>query len=164
MLEQPIIMVQIGERQWTLEMLRSACAWASERGGCVVLTQMVHLQHIIDLGRVDGYATLDDRQLNDLQHFADVVADSGVECRVQIYQYCDAFSAIVEAALQAGAQVVFARMPHSLIPFWSECRFEVLRRHLEQHGVEVYDRPVSGLVGDGLPSWGDRHLHLSSQL
>jgi hypothetical protein len=59
-----------------------------------------------------------------------------------MYQYCDLFSAIEEAASEFGATIVFARLPQSRIPFWSSSRFEVLRQHLEHKRQTLYSGAI----------------------
>jgi len=156
MQEQAAVLVLVGERQWTWDVLHNACVVARQRGGRVVLMQMVRVQHIAHLGAVVGCAPPDEYDLADLQAYADTAADYGLDYDVQTYQYYDAFGAIAEASSQAGASVVFARLPASIIPFWSECRFEVLRQRLAHQGIELHDRPVQADAMYDQPVKGSR--------
>lgn len=140
--EQPVIMVQIDDPQWTWQVLHSACSLARKCSGRIVLVRMVRVEHLMYLGTSFGYLQLDGEDRGALQAYADTVADYGLACDVKFFQYCDRFGAIEDAADLMGASVVFAKPPRSLIPFWSDARFEVLRQHLAQHHLALYDKPV----------------------
>jgi hypothetical protein len=140
--EQLVIMVQIEDPQWTWQVLHSACALAHSCGGRIVLVKMVHVEHALYLGTTFGYLQLDERDTHIMQEYAATVADFGLACDVKLFQYWDRFGAIKDAADAMGAAVVFAKPPHSMIPFWSDARFAVLRQHLAQQHLALYDGPV----------------------
>jgi hypothetical protein len=142
MSEQPVIMVQIDDPQWTWQVLQSACSLARSCGGRIVLVKMVHVEHALYLGTSFGYLQLDERDTHSMQAYAAMVANHGLACDVKLFQYWDRFGAIRDAADAMGAAVVFAKPPHSMIPFWSDARFAVLRQHLAQQHLALYDRPV----------------------
>ena len=149
MQEQPVILVQVSDPQWTWTALQSACALARRQGGRIVLLQMVRVQHIAHLGAALDSAPLTPQAGCDLQAYAAAAADSGVPCEVQAYQYYDLFGALCEAAAQMGAVAVFAKLPSSAIPFWSECRLELLRYRLARSGADLYDQPATASLVAG---------------
>ena len=150
--KQPVIMVQVDDQQWTQDVLHSACALARTQAGRIVLVQMVRVQHIAHLGTQFGNLGLEERQLHTLQECADTVADYGLDCELELFQYVDIYEATMEAAMQLGAKVVFARRPRSIIPFWAEARFEMLRQQLAHYHLELHDQPLHLVNGS------ERHI------
>jgi hypothetical protein len=141
--EQPVIMVQLDEPQWTWEVLDSACALAHSSSGRMVLVKMVQVKRFLYLGTKMGYLELEKQERQRLQAYTDWVANNGVPCAVEFFQYWDRFGAIADAASQMGASTVFARLPRSIIPFWSDARFEVLRQRLAQHDLALFNKAVA---------------------
>ncbi len=140
--EQPVIMVQINDPQWTWEVLHSACALARACDGRVSLVKMVRGRHDTYPSAKLGLLQLDEQDRHMLQAYADTVTDYGVACDIKFYPCCDLFGAIAGAADQVGAETVFAKLPHSMIPFWADARFEVLRQHLSHQRLALYNKPV----------------------
>ena len=166
MQEQPVILVQVSDPQWTWTALQSACALARRQGGRIVLLQMVRMQHIAHLGAALDSAPLTPQAICDLQAYAAAAADSGVPCEAQAYQYYDLFGALCEAAAQMGAVAVFAKLPSSALPFWSECRLELLRSagaggQVGEQGERV-DEMAHGQVEFGLQG-NEVHLAVPQQ-
>ena len=62
----------------------------------------------------------------------------GLPCGLTVYQYCSMYEAIIGAADQVAADIVFAKLPKSMIPFWSDCQFELLRVRLSRQHVELF--------------------------
>lgn len=138
MKNQPIIMVQVAEHEWTAGVLHAACNLARACGGALELVHMVRAEHLLYLGSHLGYLNLDEQDKRRLQVYADMVADCRLPCRVTLYQYCSLYEAIAGAADLVAADVVFAKLPKSLIPFWSDCQFEMLRVRLARQHVELF--------------------------
>lgn len=136
---QPVIMVQVAEPEWTLNVLHAACKLARSCGGTVEFVHMTCARHLSYLGSEMGYLDLDEKDKNLLQVYVDTVEDYGLTCGVTIYQYCTMYEAIIGAADQLAANVVFAKLPKSMIPFWSDCQFELLRVRLARQHVELFN-------------------------
>jgi hypothetical protein len=157
--DQPIIMVQIADATWTSEVVHSACALARSCSGRIALVQMIRVKHFAYLGTELGYFNYGEQDACNLQAYADTVEDYGVACDVQLYQYWNLFGAIVDAVELVGASVVFAKLPASIIPLWSDCEFELLRRRLARQHCELVKEPVSQ-AESLLPSLA---LHLTTE-
>jgi hypothetical protein len=138
---QPVIMVQVADPTWTWDVLHAACKLARASGGVVELVHMVHTQHLSYLGSELGYLELSNKDQQSLQVYADTVEDYGVTCGVKLYQYCTLYEAIVGAADMVAADIVFAKLPKSTIPFWSDCQFELLRVRLSRQHIELFKEP-----------------------
>jgi hypothetical protein len=138
---QPVIMVQVGEPGWTGNVLHAACKMARACGGKIELVHMVRARHPIYLGSELGYLELTEEAEKCLQVYADTVEDYGLRCGVTLYQYCTLYEAIVGAADLIAADVVFAKLPKSIIPLWSDCQFELLRVRLSRQHIELFAEP-----------------------
>ena len=138
---QPVIMVQVAEPEWTWDVLHAACKLARSCGGTVHLVHMVCAKHLAYLGTELGYINLNDGDQHVLRGYVDTIDDYGLPCRLTVYQYCSMYEAIAGAAEQVAADIVFARPPKSKIPFWSDCQFELLRVRLSRQQVELFKDP-----------------------
>jgi hypothetical protein len=139
--EQPVIMVQVAEPSWTCDVLYAACKLARACSGTIELVLMVRAKHLSYLGSELGYLELNEEAEQSLQAYADTAEDYGITCGVTLYQYCTLYEAIVGAADLVRADVVFAKLPKSIIPFWSDCQFELLRVRLSRQHIELYKEP-----------------------
>jgi hypothetical protein len=138
---QPVIMVQVADPAWTWDVLHAACKLARACGGVIELVHMVHARHLSYLGSELGYLELSSEDQQSLQVYADTAEDYGVTCGVTLYQYCTLYEAIVGAADMVAADIVFAKLPKSMIPFWSDCQFELLRVRLSRQHIELFKEP-----------------------
>jgi hypothetical protein len=135
---QPVIMVQVAEPEWTWEVLHAACKLARSCGGGIELVHMVRAEHLSYLGSELGYLNLEEKDRHLLQTYADTVEDYGLACKLTMYQYCTMYEAIVGAADLVAADIVFAKLPKSRIPFWSDCQFEMLRVRLSRQHIDLF--------------------------
>ena len=135
---QPVIMVQVAEPEWTWDVLHAACKLARSCGGTVHLVHMVCAKHLAYLGTELGYINLGDDDQHTLKAYAETIDDYGLACGLTVYQYCSMYEAIVGAAEQVAADIVFAKLPKSKIPLWSDCQFELLRVRLSRQSVEIF--------------------------
>ena len=128
----PTIMVQMMDRQKTLEALHFAGAMAHNRRGKVVLVKMVPVQHIGWLGTELGYASFTDDDQKTLRSIGLPPKVMGSRLRLNSYQYMSLADAVADAADYVNAQIIFAALSHGLMPF--QYRFDVwrLRRRLAQ--------------------------------
>jgi hypothetical protein len=134
----PTIMVQIMDRQKTLEALHFAGALAYSRRGTVVLVKMVPVQHIGWLGTELGYTWVTDDDHKALSEYRGIAESYGVEVETQLFQYMSLTDALADAADYVDAQVVFAALPHAMIPFWDRFRVWRLHQRLAQSGRQLY--------------------------
>ena len=139
--DQPVIMVQVAEPQWTWDVVHAACKLARSCGGTVHLVHMVCAKHLCYLGTELGYLNLSDDDQHVLKGYVDTIDDYGLACGLTVYQYCSVYEAIAGAAELVAADIVFAKLPKSRIPFWSDCQFELLRVRLSRQHVELFKEP-----------------------
>lgn len=147
--DRPVIMVQIEEPQWTADVLHAACRMARTCDGEIALVHLVRVRRLMYLGSDFGYLDLSDDDKRCLEACIDTVEDYGLPYSVTFYQHCGLYEGIAGAAETVAASAVFARLPHSAIPFWSDCQFELLRMRLSHHHVELFGAP--GVWGQPAP-------------
>ncbi len=133
-----IIMVQLMDRQKTLEALHFAGALVHNRRGKVALVKMVPVQHVGWLGTELGYASFTDGDHKTLSEYRAVAESYGVAVETRVFQYVSLADAIADAADYVDAQVVFAALPHSVIPFRDRFGVWLLRRRLAQQDRKLY--------------------------
>lgn len=147
---QPIIMVQITERSWTLEALHAAAVMARQMSAKVALVQMIPVTHLNTLGTELGYRNFSEAKQHNLVDYESMVEDYGVEFDVQLFQYATLADAIEQAADFVDARIVFATLPRSIFPWWSSFQLRELRRHLAQQQRKLIDQP--GFVSTIMPT------------
>ena len=142
---ETVIMVQIADRDWTLEALHCAGVMARERAAHegaskIALVKMIPVQHLGWLGTEMGYIDLSEKDQQELTDYVETLEDYGVEYDLYPFQYATLPDAIVQVAEHLDAQVVFATLPASRIPFWQRFQFSEVRRHLAQNQRELVER------------------------
>lgn len=132
------IMVQVMDSQKTLEALHFACALAHGQQTKVVLVKMVPVDHVSWLGTELGEDHFTDEDSQALRTYREVANSYEVEVETQTFQYTTLTPAIVQAADYVGAQIVFAELPPSVLPFWYRFRAWLLRQALAERGGHLY--------------------------
>jgi hypothetical protein len=141
------IMVAAGERKWTLEAMHLACALARNTGKEIVLVKLISVSQPSYLGANFanwGYTAEDQVQVRDFTHTAE---DYGVNLSLTVFEYIDFVPGLVQAAEHADADVVFATLPDSVIPYWRRLRLWDLRRQLKARTLYTLDRDTT------IPEW-----------
>jgi hypothetical protein len=134
-----IIMVQIADRPWTVDAIHSACKLARQINGQLVLMSMIPVQHLSYLGTEFGYLNVTDAMRSAMHEYASTAEDYGVPFSTQRFQYVTLLEAIVQAANEVNAQLVFATLPQSIIPYWRKFQQTRLRHQLQHHHRVLID-------------------------
>ena len=122
------IMVQMSEKQWTMEAMHFASALARNTNGKVVLLRMVLANNPGLLGwGVNVPSAEEQRQLYE---YAAVAEDYGVEFCVQPMHYISSAEALAQAVELFKIDVLFANIPRSSIPLWQKFRLWNMKRQL----------------------------------
>lgn len=132
------IMVQVMSPQKTQEALHFACALARGKQTKVALVKMVAVPHISWLGTELGDAHFTDEDAHTLSEYRAVAESYEVEVVTHTFQYTTMTSALAQAADYVDAQVVFAELPSSILPFWYKFRAWLLRQYLTQRNCHLY--------------------------
>jgi hypothetical protein len=158
------IMVQIADRQWTLEALHRACPLALEKHASITLMKMLPVQHLSWLGTEFGAMSFTDRDRALMRDYEATIEDYGVPFSSDTFQYATLADAIVQAADYVEADIVFATLPNSIIPYWRRFQLWRLRKSLARHGLELIEldqrspgRPDTMIASWPVPAHGLAH-------
>lgn len=127
-------MVQIGERQWTMDALHAACVLARRTSAKIALVLMVPVQHASWLGTDWGYATLPAEVKGAFADYQATIEDYGLDCVPTLFQYVTWVEGTLQAAAQVDARIVFVPEPHSHLPLWTRFQRWMMRRQFARQG------------------------------
>lgn len=132
------IMVQLRDRQWTLQALHLACAMARNQQSDVTLVRMVPVQYMTwvgtDLANVP--MSSDEHQLVD--ELVATAEDYGVRICIQNMQYFTLTEALVEVAATLESKTVFATLPATSLPYWQRFQLWNLQRQLNRRDCQLH--------------------------
>lgn len=124
------ILVQMSEKSWTMQALHLACALARNYSTTVTLLRLMSVGHPSYLGTDFGKILPTYYELDDLSEYAATAEDYGVELTIRSMQCVTTLDALVDAADQVNAGMVFAHIHKSWIPYWSAFQTWNLKRRL----------------------------------
>jgi hypothetical protein len=147
-----MILVQISNKQWTMQAMHLASAMARNTHTSVTLLHLMRVRSPALLGTELGVLPPTTQEHQDLREYEMIAEDYGVEVILQPMQYDDAAEAIVQAAEYTDASVVFAHMPESMFPFWKKFQTWNLRRELLAQGRQIYFLDQNENMDEWVPS------------
>jgi hypothetical protein len=151
------IMVQLAEREITVEAMHMACQRARKDHAVVTLVHLSRVQRMEWLGALDTLDLPRGTTKQTALECASIAAQYGVELTLQPFQYYSLSGALVDAADYVDAAMVFASLPHSLLPLVYRIQASQLQRHLAEHGRDLVLANGNG----SRPSTRSPHLNLS---
>jgi hypothetical protein len=119
-----------------------ASALVRNEGGEVALLRLLPVQHLSFLGTSLGDVSPTGQEYEDLKQYAATAEDYGVDMTVYTMQCYAPLEAVAQAANQLDAQVVFASVPPSHIPYWHRFQTWKLARRLNHRQVFTLDQPA----------------------
>jgi hypothetical protein len=122
------IMVQMSDKQWTMEAMHLASALARNTDGKIVLLRLVLATNPGLLGWGVALPTAEEQR--QLEECAAVAEDYGVEFWVQPMHYVSSAEAMAQAVELFQIDVLFANIPRSSIPLWQKFRLWNMKRQL----------------------------------
>jgi hypothetical protein len=138
------IMVQIADREWTLEALHAACLLARNTSAKIALVQMIPVQHPNWLGTDWGYLNVTAEEKDAFEDYQATIEDYGLECVPTLFQYATWAEGTLQAAEHVDAQTVFAPKPHSLLPIWTRFQVWMMQHRFTQQGRKWIASPLYG--------------------
>jgi hypothetical protein len=132
------VMVAMHDRQWTQEAMHLACALARNTDSEVTVVKMLSVTHPGYLGQHFAYSELDPRDYQQVQEYRQTAEDYGVPFSLVLFQYVDLMDALVQAAEQLHADVVFATLSPSIVPYFRKFRLWNLNRTLRRDKRTLY--------------------------
>jgi hypothetical protein len=142
------ILVQMADETWTGQALHFACALARNNGARIILLRLMQVQQLSYLGTEFGSTPLSSREYAAWLGYAATAEDYGVELVRQSMQCWSKLDALADAADYVGAQVIFAYIPHSRIPYMDRLQRRGLQRRLGKANRQLYTlEPSAGNPG-----------------
>jgi len=138
---ESVIMVQIADREWTLEALHCACLLARNTSARIALVKMVSVQHTSWLGTEWGYLDFNHQEQAAFADYQATIEDYGVEFTPVVMQYATLPEAIAQAAEHVNAQAVSAQIPESVLPLWTKFEQWMLKRQLARQQRQWIQHP-----------------------
>jgi hypothetical protein len=141
------ILVQMSDKSWTTQAIHLACALARHNEAEVVLLRLIQVRHPGLLGTNLGDREMTSRELQDLSAYDATARDYAIGLSVRQMQCATALDALVDAADQIDADVVFAHIDKSYLPFWRRFQIWALERRLAASHRQLFtlDRPNAAL-------------------
>ena len=165
-----VILICAADHLWTLEALHLASSLALDTGWTIRLVKLVAVDNPYLLGTADAGAyrhfTLAEHE--QLQEYIATLEAYGVDFSTDLFQYVSRAEAIVDAAEQFDATIVFATLPPYLFPLWRRFELWNLRRQLKRQHRTLYslENALDALVwpppGPYQPAYAQPELPLST--
>ncbi len=150
---EPVIMVQIAEHKWTMDALYEACQMAHHMNARIALISLIPTLHASWLGTDLPYAHFDALD-DELEIYEAMLDDFDVPYTSLLFQYMSLSEALAQAAEHVQADVVFARIPASGIPFWQHFQEWSLHRRFAQENRQW----IQDAGDDSIPAVTERVL------
>jgi hypothetical protein len=146
------ILVQISENHWTLQAVHLACSLARHDDAKIILLRLLPVYHPGYLGTefVDSNPT--PQEYKEIAAYHATAEDYGVSISFRQMQYVTALDAVVDAAEQINANVVFAHIPASRFYYWHKFLIWNLQRRLVAARRQLYTLDQPDEVEDQLTS------------
>ncbi len=144
-----IVLVQMTEKQWTMPAVHLACALARSSSANIILLQLIQEPHPSNLKQRFSFVS-PPPQHDDIGEYAATAEDYGVHLSVRFMQCLSPLEALSNAADQLNADVVFAYVPQSWLPYWRKFQTWHLQRSLAAAHRQLFVLDQAAL--DQLPS------------
>lgn len=139
-----IIVVEMADRLWTMQAMHLASAMARNTGGKIVLLHLIRVANPALLHSELGVTPPTQQEYTDIDDYASVAEDYGVEITLQPMQYESYVDAVVQSVEHLKASIIFARVPESMIALWRKFQLWNMGRQLAAQKCQLYtlDQPT----------------------
>jgi len=139
-MDTQVILICAADHPWTLEALHLAGSLSLDTGWDIKLLKLVAVDNPYLLGAADAdayrhYSLAEHQQL---QAYIATLEAYGVSFSTDLFQYVSRAEAIVDAAEQFGASIVFATLPHYRLSVWRRFELWNMRRQLNRQHRTLY--------------------------
>lgn len=131
------IIVHMADPQWTARAMHLACGIAQQYKAQIVLLRLIPVPNPGWLGAGPGEAIPTGQDTSDYAFYKAIAKDYQVDCTVQRMQYFTLDGALMDAADLWDAQMIFAQLPKSIIPYWDKLRWWNMKRRLSAHNRQL---------------------------
>lgn len=149
-MDTQVILVCAADHQWTLEALHLASSLSLDTGWPVRLLKLVAVDSpwLLGLNDATAYRHYTLAEHEQVTEYMKTLEDYGVSFTTDLFQYVSRLDAIVDAAGQYNASVVFATLPPYLLPLWRRFNLWNLRRRLarQHHILYTLENALDALV------------------
>lgn len=132
------ILVQMSSYRWTMQAVHFACALARYSPSQVQLLRLIPVMQPGYLGTDYGYSSPSLREQKTIQECCATAEDYQVKLTLHTMQYVTECEALCDAADVLDADIVFAHIPESIIPYWQKFRIWRLKHRLSAHHRRLY--------------------------
>ena len=136
------IMVQIADREWTLEALHAACVLGRKTNAQIVLVYMLPVHNVRFLGTTWGNLNFTPEQQDDFADYQTTVEDYGLDYTPVVFQYATWVEGTLQAAEYVKADIVFAPEPHAQLKLWRQFQAWMMKHQFVEQGREWITMPV----------------------
>lgn len=141
-MSQQTILVEMTGAKRTWEAMYAACQLAREAGDKVVLVKMLPLDYLQWIADDCAEYTFSEGETEDIRNYHHIADEFEVAFEVRLIPYTDWESALVRAADELNARIVFARPPESIVPFFHHAPLRHLQHVMEAHHHELHPMEV----------------------
>lgn len=132
------IILQVSDRQWTMQAVHLACAMARNTGSNLLLLQLRRVTNVGLLGTGIGVEAPSVRDEEDLKEYEAVAEDYGVPVVVQPMEYESLIDAVVQAVAILEATTLFMHLPEHRFTFWRQLQVRHLQHRLNALHCRLY--------------------------
>lgn len=132
------ILVHMANLKWTTQALHLACALARNDQARVVLLRLIEVQHVRTLGTDYANVPFTPQEYTNLVEYNATAEDYGVDISVAQIQCAYPLEAVINAAQQLNADMVFVHVPDSRIPLLKKLRLWQLERMFAKTQRQFY--------------------------
>ncbi|MCC6905436.1 MAG: universal stress protein [Anaerolineae bacterium] len=142
------ILVQLSEHEWTTQALHLACAIGRHAEARIHLLRLMPVRHLSYLGTPLGDTPIPTEEWQRLKEYGRIAEEYGVDIQLHPMQCVSTLDALVDAAEQLDADVVFAHIPEAALPFWRQLRLWKLERRLKASRRQLFtlERPLNATL------------------
>jgi hypothetical protein len=151
------IVVQISDREWTMQAVHFACAMARNTESTLVLLQLWPVTNAGLLGTGIGADALSARNALDIEEYETIAEDYGVPLVVQPMECESLIEATMQAAAQLKAAALFMHLSQRRFAFWHQFQVRHIQRRLAAFHCRLYlcdrqDQNETWLPSVGFPA------------
>jgi hypothetical protein len=132
------IMVQVADKRWTMQAMHLACAIARNTHAKVVLLHLLPVNNVLLLGSSPLMEPTTPEEREAIKDYKSVAADYGVELELMPFQYDSLVDALVQAADDMDASVVFAHLPEGGFQLWNRFQAWSLQQQLQSRKRQLH--------------------------
>lgn len=146
------ILVQMSDQSWTLQAIHLACAMACSNQTNIILLRLDYVKHPIHLGTDLGFNPPTNQEIAIIAACKNISEQYGVKLRFESFQCATTVGALVTAADEFFADILFAHIQATHIPFWHKLKTWDLTHRLSAIDCQLFtldkpaqapDRPLS---------------------